>query len=53
MSQIAVNVEGRTYIVDREALLAWLSANAKTFAEQPSINEYRKADEQGRTVLNG
>lgn len=54
MKQIAITVEGYTYVVDREALLAWLASNAKTFAEPArTFNEYQKPDEQGRTVLNG
>jgi flavin-dependent dehydrogenase len=52
--EISINVEGKTYIVSREKLLQWLRDNAKTYTDSNStFNEYRKIDDQGRTILNG
>ena len=54
MNEIVINVEGQMFVVDKQALLSWLSSNAKTFANQPkTFNEFSTVDEQGRTLLKG
>ena len=54
MNEIIITVEGQSYVVNRQALLAWLSQNGKVFTGQASnINEITKVDDQGRSILNG
>ena len=54
MSDIIVAVDGQNYVVDRNAIKAWLASNAKVFASQgTTFNEYKTIDDEGRTILHG
>jgi len=54
MSEIVITVQGQSYVVDSQRLLAWLAQNAKVFASaNKQFNEVTKLDDQGRTILNG
>lgn len=53
-NEIVVNVEGTSYVVNRQLLLSWLAHNGKVFTGQANnMNEVTKLDAQGRTILNG
>lgn len=54
MNEIVVNIEGTSYVVNRQAIQSWLSQNGKIFTGQTNmVNEITKLDDQGRTIING
>ena len=54
MNEIVINVQGQSYSVNVQALLAFLNQHGKLFTGQNNnLNEITKTDDRGRTVLNG
>jgi hypothetical protein len=54
MNEMVINVEGKSYVVNRQSLMSWLSQNGKVFTGQSNnINEINRVDDAGRTILNG
>jgi len=54
MNEIVINVDGQSFSVNKQALLAFLQQNAKTFTgSNVNVNEITKVDDKGRSVLNG
>ncbi len=53
MEKAVIRFEGMTYLVDRIAFIEWLRSHAEVFQDNPPISEFRKVDDEGRTLLNG